>query len=197
MHGPLRSSTSTRGPSGPSPSRRPDHQETSGIEARGGPTTVTEPRSPSASTARAPIVRPSTRCSNLSAPNLRLRPPASTKPSVRPRTVPTVPLARWHTVHMAVFGLDPQAAQDIALGTVGGSILIGLLVLKFVKSLVTKLLLVIVCGVVAVAAFDQRDNVSVCVERARVAIAEGSAAGASCTLFGQTVTVPSIPGSGG
>jgi len=143
------------------------------------------------------MVRPSTTWSNLSEPKRELRPPASTKPSVRRRTVPTVPLRRWHTVPVALFGLDPQAAQDIALGTVGGSVVIGLLVLKFVKSLVTKLLLVIVCGVVAVAAFDQRDNVSVCVERARVAIQDGSVAGATCTLFGQTVTVPTLPGSTG
>lgn len=98
---------------------------------------------------------------------------------------------------MALLALDPQAAQDIALGTVGGSVVLGLLVLKFVKSLVTKLLLVIVCGVVAVAAFDQRDNVSVCVEIARAAIQEGSVAGATCTLFGQTVTVPSLPSAAG
>lgn len=133
----------------------------------------------------------------MSDPKREFRPPARTKPSARSRTVPTVPLGRWHTVAVALLALDPQAAQDIALGTVGGSVLIGLLVLKFVKSLVTKLLLVVVCGVVAVAAFDQRDNVSVCVERARVAIQDGSVAGASCRLFGQTVTVPTLPGSAG
>lgn len=98
---------------------------------------------------------------------------------------------------MTILALDPQAAQDIALGTVGGSFVLGLLVLKFVRSLITKLLLVVVCGVVAVAAFYQRDNLSVCVERAKVAFESGSAAGATCTLFGQTVTVPSLPGATG
>lgn len=98
---------------------------------------------------------------------------------------------------MPILALDPQSAQDIALGTVGGSVVIGLLVLKFVQSLITKLLLVIVCGVVAVTAFDQRDDLSVCVERAKTAIESGSASGVSCTLFGQTVTVPTLPGSTG
>lgn len=133
----------------------------------------------------------------MSEPNRVLRPPASTKPATPDCTVPTVPVWQWHTVDVTLLALDPQSAQDIALGTVGGSVLVGLLVLKFVQSLVTKLLLVVVCGVVAVAAFDQRDNVSVCVERARVAIESGTVAGASCTLFGQTVTVPTLPVSTG
>jgi len=94
---------------------------------------------------------------------------------------------------VSLLALDPQAAQDIALGTVGGSVVLGLVVLKFVRSLVTKLLLIIVCGVIAVAAFYQRDDLGLCVERARLAIEAGTASGASCTLFGQTVTVPTLP----
>lgn len=89
---------------------------------------------------------------------------------------------------------DVDAAKNISLLALGSSIFLALLVLKFVKSLVTKLILVIVLGVIGYLSFAQRDAVTACAEKVSAQIEAGETANLECTFFGRTVRVPDYRG---
>ncbi len=58
---------------------------------------------------------------------------------------------------MDLFSLNAETAKNIGLGSMGGSMLGLLFVLKFVKSLVTKILMLALFAGIAVLSFTQRD----------------------------------------
>jgi hypothetical protein len=95
---------------------------------------------------------------------------------------------------MDLSNFDVDAAKNVSLIALGSSIFIALIVLKFVKSLVTKLILVIVCVAIGFLSFNQRDALTACAEKVTAQIEAGDTTTFECNFFGRTVRVPS-PGS--
>lgn len=95
---------------------------------------------------------------------------------------------------MNLSDFDVESAKNVSLIALGSSIFLALLVLKFVKSLVTKLILVIVLGVVGYFSFAQRDAVTACAEKVAAQIEAGETSNLECTFFGRTVRVPDYRG---
>lgn len=91
-----------------------------------------------------------------------------------------------------MFDIDLDTAKNLSVGLMGGSIVFLLLVLKFAKSLVTKLLLILIAVGVGYVAFTQRDDVNACAEAAKTLLAEGNAIELTCTFFGQEVSLPNF-----
>ena len=91
-----------------------------------------------------------------------------------------------------MFDIDLDTAKNLSVGLMGGSVLFLLLVLKFAKSVVTKLLLIVLAVGVGYLAFTQRDEVNACAEATKTLIAEGNAAELTCTFFGQQVSLPTF-----
>jgi chromate transport protein ChrA len=85
---------------------------------------------------------------------------------------------------------DVDAARNASLIALGSSIFVALLVLKFVKSVVTKLLLIITCGLVGFLSFTQRDSLTACAEKVSAQIQAGDTSNFECTFFGRKVRVP-------
>ena len=92
---------------------------------------------------------------------------------------------------MDLFSLDSETAKNIGLGTLGGSIIGLLLVLKFVKSLVSKLLLLVIFGAITYLSFNQRDALSVCLAKFEAA-STNNIVETSCTFFGQDISLKGL-----
>ena len=94
-----------------------------------------------------------------------------------------------------MFSLDAETAKNASLGVVGGSFVALLLVLKFVKSLITKLLLIIIVVGIGVIVFGQRDSLTACVNGVKAQAKAGFSVNTSCTFFGREVTISLPTGS--
>ena len=92
---------------------------------------------------------------------------------------------------MDLFSLDSETAKNIGLGTLAGSIIGLLLVLKFVKSLVSKLLLLVIFGAITYLSFTQRDALSVCLTKFEAASANNIVE-TSCKFFGQDISLKGL-----
>ncbi|MEY3924953.1 MAG: hypothetical protein RIQ63_304 [Actinomycetota bacterium] len=92
-----------------------------------------------------------------------------------------------------MFEIDLDTAKNLSVGLIVGSVLFLLLVLKFAKSVVTKLLLVALALGVGYLAFTQRDDVNACAAKVRTLMsAEGFVKDLSCHFFGQDISMSSI-----
>ena len=92
---------------------------------------------------------------------------------------------------MDLFTLDSESAKNLGLGTVAFSVIGLLLVLKFVKSLVSKLLLLALFGILAYFSFTQRDALSICIAKFEIA-APNELSSTSCSFFGQDISLERI-----
>lgn len=92
---------------------------------------------------------------------------------------------------MDFFSIDSETAKNLGLGTLALSVIGILLVLKFVKSLVSKVLLLVVFGVLAYFSFTQRDALSVCIAKLESA-APSELTSTTCTLFGQEISLKGL-----
>ena len=92
---------------------------------------------------------------------------------------------------MDLFTLDSESAKNLGLGTVAFSVIGLLLVLKFVKSLVSKLLLLDLFGILAYFSFTQRDALSICIAKFEIAT-PSELSSTSCSFFGQNISLESI-----
>ena len=90
---------------------------------------------------------------------------------------------------MNLSDFDVDAARNASLVALGISIFIALLVLKFVKSLVTKLILIIACGLVGFLSFTQRDALTACAEKVTAQIEAGDTDAFDCSFFGRKIRV--------
>ena len=90
---------------------------------------------------------------------------------------------------MNLSNFDAESAKNFSLLALGGSVFVALLVLKFAKSIVTKLILLIVCGSLGWAFFSQRDSLSSCIESARTQAASGSLTSLECEFFGRSLKI--------
>ena len=92
---------------------------------------------------------------------------------------------------MDLFTLDSESAKYLGLGTIAFSVIGLLLVLKFVKSLVSKLLLLTIFGILAYFSFTQRDALSICIAKFEIA-APNELSSTSCSFFGQDISLEGI-----
>jgi hypothetical protein len=90
---------------------------------------------------------------------------------------------------MNLSDFDVDAARNASLVALGISIFISPLVLKFVKSLVTKLILIIACGLVGFLSFTQRDALTACAEKVTAQIEAGDTDTFDCSFFGRKIRV--------
>lgn len=90
---------------------------------------------------------------------------------------------------MNLSNFDAESAKNFSLLALGGSVFVALLVLKFAKSIVTKLILLIVCGSLGWAFFSQRDSLNSCIESARTQAASGSLTSLECEFFGRSLKI--------
>lgn len=89
---------------------------------------------------------------------------------------------------MHLFALDAETAKSASLVAVASSIFALLLVLKFAKSVVTKLILMIVLAAVGVVAFTQRESLTACINKVKTQEQAGLAIDTTCDFFGREVT---------
>ena len=92
---------------------------------------------------------------------------------------------------MDLFTLDSESAKNLGLGTIAFSVIGLLLVLKFVKSLVSKILLLAIFGILAYFSFTQRDALSICLAKLE-SVAPSELSSTSCSFFGQDISLKSI-----
>lgn len=90
---------------------------------------------------------------------------------------------------MHLFALDVETAKSALLGAVGISIFALLLVLKFVKSVVMKLLLMILIALVGVLAFNQREALTTCINKVKAQEQAGLTIDTTCEFFGRNVPI--------
>lgn len=94
---------------------------------------------------------------------------------------------------MNFLALDAETAKSASLLTVGLSVLALLLVLKFVHSVITKLLLLVLFVGIGVLAFGQREALTACINRVKAQEQAGLAIDTTCEFFGREVPI-SLPG---
>ena len=90
---------------------------------------------------------------------------------------------------MDLSSFDAQSARDVSLWAMVASVIGVLLVLKFVSSLVTKLLLLAVFGAVIWFGFNERDSLSTCIGEITAKVQAGDSSDVTCSFFGRDVTV--------
>jgi uncharacterized membrane protein YfcA len=98
----------------------------------------------------------------------------------------------WQNKSVDWFQFDADSVKNYSLFAMAGSFIGLLLVLKFAKSVVSKLLLLIMFVAIGVLAFTQRDAVNACIASAKDQAEAGTPLNTTCTFFGQEVSLSSI-----
>lgn len=93
---------------------------------------------------------------------------------------------------MIALTFNADSVKNYSLMAMGGSFIGLLLVLKFAKSIVSKLLLLIMCVGLGVLAFTQRDAVNACIATANEQAEAGTPFETTCSFFGQSVSLSGI-----
>lgn len=90
---------------------------------------------------------------------------------------------------MDLSSFNAQSARDMSLIAMVVGVLGVLLVLKFVSSVVSKLLLSAVFAGVIWLGFTQRDAMSVCIAEIQTRVEQGDTSDITCSFFGRDVSV--------
>lgn len=85
--------------------------------------------------------------------------------------------------------IDPETLKTVALGVTGGSVIIGLILLKVISSIVGKIVSLVVFAAIGVAGFSQRAQIADCAERVQAQAEASGSVNTKCTFFGQEVTL--------
>ena len=85
--------------------------------------------------------------------------------------------------------IDPSLLENSALGITGGSLIVGLVLLKVVSSIAGKIVSSVVMVALALGGWSQRSEITNCVDAVRAQAAAASTLEASCTFFGQDITL--------
>ena len=88
-----------------------------------------------------------------------------------------------------ISSFDAQSARDASFIAMVVGVLGVLLVLKFVSSLVTKLLLTAIFGAIIYFGFNQRDDLSACIATIQAKVEQGDVSDVTCSFLGRDVTV--------
>lgn len=90
---------------------------------------------------------------------------------------------------MNLSSFDAQSARDASLAAMVVGVLGVLIVLKFVSSVVTKLLLIGLFVVFVWGGFNQRDALSACIAQIQARVESGDTSDVTCSFLGRDVTV--------
>lgn len=90
---------------------------------------------------------------------------------------------------MNLSSFDAQSARDASLAAMVVGVLGVLIVLKFVSSVVTKLLLVGLFVLFVWGGFNQRDALSACIAQIQARVEQGDTSDVTCSFLGRDVTV--------
>ena len=93
-----------------------------------------------------------------------------------------------------MFGLSLETAKTAAIAIAGGFVLISILSAWLIKTVVTKVIVIVVMLGLAAAVYSQRASLQDCADREKAKIEAGDKSGVSCTFFGKTVKVPGLDG---
>lgn len=88
-----------------------------------------------------------------------------------------------------VAAIDPALLENSALGVTVGSVVVALVLLKVVSSVVGKLISTVVMVALALGGWSQRAAVTDCVDAVKAQATAGATLEATCTFFGQNVTL--------
>ena len=90
---------------------------------------------------------------------------------------------------MDLSSFNAQSARDMSLIAMVVGVFGVLLVLKFVSSVVSKLLLIAVFAGVIWFGFTQRDSLSACIAEIQTRVEQGDTSDITCSFFGRDVSV--------
>jgi hypothetical protein len=90
---------------------------------------------------------------------------------------------------MDISSFDAQTARDASLISMVVGVLGILLVLKFVSSVVSKLLLTAAFAAIVWFGFNQRDTLSACIAAIQAKVEQGDVSDVTCRFLGRDVTV--------
>lgn len=90
---------------------------------------------------------------------------------------------------MDLGSFDAQSARDFSLVAMVVGVVGMLVVLKFVSSLVTKLLLIGIFASTIWGGFNQRDALSACIAEIQARVEQGDVSDVTCRFLGRDVTV--------
>ncbi|MDP4641484.1 MAG: hypothetical protein NWS59_00200 [Ilumatobacteraceae bacterium] len=90
---------------------------------------------------------------------------------------------------MDLSSFNAQSARDMSLIAMVAGVFGVLLVLKFVSSVVSKLLLIAVFAGVVWFGFTQRDSLSACIAEIQTRVEQGDTSDITCSFFGRDVSV--------
>ena len=90
---------------------------------------------------------------------------------------------------MDLSSFNAQSARDMSLIAMVTGVFGVLLVLKFVSSVVSKLLLIAVFAGVIWFGFTQRDSLSACIAEIQTRVEQGDTSDITCSFFGRDVSV--------
>jgi hypothetical protein len=85
--------------------------------------------------------------------------------------------------------IDSETLKNVALGLSGGSIIIGLIMMKVISSVVGKLVSMAFFAALALGVFSQRAEITSCVDAVKSQASSVSSLETTCTFFGQDVTL--------
>jgi hypothetical protein len=85
--------------------------------------------------------------------------------------------------------IDSETLKNVALGLSGGSIIIGLIMMKVISSVAGKLVSMAFFAALALGVFSQRAEIVSCVDAVKSQAASVSSLETTCNFFGQDITV--------
>lgn len=85
--------------------------------------------------------------------------------------------------------IDANTLQNIAMGLSGASLLVALVLLAVIKSIVGKVVSLVIFISIAAAGYTQRASITDCVDKVKAQATAGASVDTKCTFFGQEVTV--------
>jgi hypothetical protein len=88
--------------------------------------------------------------------------------------------------------LSVDSAKNIAIVVVVVFVVLSILSAVVIKSIVTKVIMILLLGGLALGVWTQRSSLSDCVDKAQAEITTGSAGAGTitCTFFGTDIDVP-------
>lgn len=88
-----------------------------------------------------------------------------------------------------IAAVDVELIKNVALGVSGGSLVIGLILMKVISSIVGKIISSVLMVAIALGGWSQRTSIIDCADKVTAQATAGTTVDATCTFFGQDITV--------
>jgi high-affinity Fe2+/Pb2+ permease len=89
-----------------------------------------------------------------------------------------------------MIALSLDSAKNLGVGVAIGLIVLAVASAWLIKTVVTKVIVVLLLGGLALGAWSQRSNLEKCADKAKSQVEAGQSVHVSCKLFGTDVKVP-------